>query len=293
MITLKSNRLRVRIAEPGEAPNQTHRFDRAGFISEIQLDDRISFCASEPENLSHPCTGGHGLCCEFKTDAGGECAVGEYFPKLGVGLIRKEDDCDYVFHRRYRDVIPFSTAFSANESAATFTTQPLPCRGYAVRTVRRIEVEENRLTLHAELTNTGDRTVIAAEYCHNFISIGGLPLSSAYCWESPQLNSPPTDPALPVQATEHGFRFAETNRTAFAFRLDFLRPPELDWRLSNAIAGASVCAHESFMPDGIQIWSSGHMICPEVFHNMQVAPGETHGWSRTYRFEQEKVITTR
>ena len=34
MITLKSNRLRVRIAEPGEAPNQTHRFDRAGFISE-------------------------------------------------------------------------------------------------------------------------------------------------------------------------------------------------------------------------------------------------------------------
>ena len=62
MITLKSNRLRVRIAEPGEAPNQTHRFDRAGFISEIRLDDRISFCASEPENLSHPCTGGRGLC---------------------------------------------------------------------------------------------------------------------------------------------------------------------------------------------------------------------------------------
>ena len=30
------------------------------------------------------------------------------------------------------------------------------------------------------------------------------------------------------------------------------------------------------------------MICPEVFHNMQVAPGETHAWTRTYRFEQEK-----
>lgn len=285
MITLQSSRLRVSIAEPNEFPNQTHRFDRAGFITDVCLDDQFSFCASEPENLSHPCTGGRGLCCEFKSNAADECAVGEYFPKFGVGLIRKEDASDYVFHRKYRDLRPFDVSFSTNECSAEFTTAPMPCLGYGIQTVRRIEARDQTLTIQTTLTNTGERPIRLVEYCHNFLTVNGQPLSSAYKWESPQLNAPSANSALPIDAIAHGFRFRQTDQIAFAFRVDSLKPQALDWRLSNERAGASIRVREAFQPSGIQIWSSSHMICPEIFHQFVLNPAETHAWTRIYRFE--------
>ena len=58
MLTLQNDRLRVEIAEPGEAPNTGFRFDRAGFIADVVLDGAHSFCTSEPLNLIHPSSGG-------------------------------------------------------------------------------------------------------------------------------------------------------------------------------------------------------------------------------------------
>ncbi|MGT2910485.1 hypothetical protein ACVR1I_02080 [Streptococcus cameli] len=53
MILLSNERLRVEIAEPGERPNDTLRFDRAGFISDVTLDGDTHFGANEPMNLRH------------------------------------------------------------------------------------------------------------------------------------------------------------------------------------------------------------------------------------------------
>ncbi|MGQ7408281.1 hypothetical protein [Streptococcus suis] len=57
MIYLTNHRLRVEIAEPGERPNDTFRFDRAGFISNVILDGDTHFCANEPMNLRHLSSG--------------------------------------------------------------------------------------------------------------------------------------------------------------------------------------------------------------------------------------------
>lgn len=68
-ISLSSDRLKVEIALPGQEPNTTNRFDRAGFITQVTLDGRYKFCTREPDNLAHPCSGGIGLCSEYQTDA--------------------------------------------------------------------------------------------------------------------------------------------------------------------------------------------------------------------------------
>ena len=39
-ILLRSDRLKVEIAEPGLFPNVTTRFDRAGFVTQVTLDGR-------------------------------------------------------------------------------------------------------------------------------------------------------------------------------------------------------------------------------------------------------------
>lgn len=102
MILLENDRLRVEISEPGDNPNQTVRFDRAGFISDVTLDGAYHFGANEPSNLAHPSTGGRGFCCEYKANYSGEVEDGEYFPKLGVGLIRREGP--YKFFGKYKDI---------------------------------------------------------------------------------------------------------------------------------------------------------------------------------------------
>ena len=97
MIELKSDLLRVFVLEPGEAPNNTFRFNRAGAVAEILHNGRNTFCASEPNHLWHLCSGGRGLMNEFTMDVSGEVGVGEYFPKLGVGLLKKPDGELYRF----------------------------------------------------------------------------------------------------------------------------------------------------------------------------------------------------
>lgn len=294
MIVLRSKRLRVELPEPGEAPNDTHRFDRAGYVSDVVLDGHIHFCASEPRNLSHPSSGGRGLCSEFKGDWAREVEVGSYFLKPGVGLLCKEDDRDYLLHRKYREIVPFPVTFRAEESTAEFTVEQDARDGYALRIIRRVEVWDDRIDMRTELYNAGSRALRMVEYCHNFISIDGMALSEGYRWESPQFVQEPgaavTDPQgrrVPANRIEHGFRFEQTRETAFGFRIapEALLPGEgFDWRLRNDDARAFVEVHESFLPEGIQIWCSDHIVCPEVFYPIHAAPGETCRWARQYRF---------
>ena len=102
MFYLKSYRLCVEITYPGQAPNTTYRFDRAGFITEVVLDGTHRFCATEPNNLSHPSSGGRGICNEYIFDVSGKASVGEHFPKLGVGLLKKPFPADAL--TRYLEI---------------------------------------------------------------------------------------------------------------------------------------------------------------------------------------------
>ena len=179
MITLKSNRMRVEIAEPGEAPADGFRFDHAGFITDVILDGTVHFCANEPRNLCHPTSGGRGLCCEYVTDVSGEAAPGEWYPKFGVGLLRKNNQ-GYVFYRRYPDAIPFPVTVNVSALSADFVTSPLPALGYALETKRHIEVLDTSLLMVTSVRNLGSRPVSISEYCHNLLSVDGMTLSPDY-----------------------------------------------------------------------------------------------------------------
>lgn len=188
MITLTTDRLRVEIFEPGEWTNSGSRFDRAGFISEVVLDGNIHFCANEPKNLVHPCTGGRGLCCEYKADYSGEAEEGTYYPKFGVGLLKKRGT--YCFYEQY-EVVPFDVQVEQNAAEVIFYTKAKECLGYAAETVKKVSVNGNILTVEVTMKNTGKREIVTEEYCHNFLSIDGMAISPEYRLELPDfgLNS--------------------------------------------------------------------------------------------------------
>ena len=293
MFLLKSNRLRVEISEPGECPNNNFRFDRAGFISEVVLDGDRHFCANEPKNLAHPSTGGRGLCCEYTADYSGEVNDGEYYPKFGIGLIKK--DGPYCFYTRYPDVKEFPVSFSHDETSAEFVTDPIVCLGYGLKSRKKISAEENRLTVEVVLENVGEKEIVTEEYCHNFLSIDGMAVSPDYRLDLPTVaglggreipNQYPGPCNFLADGNGIALKRCETAVSLSSIPLDGMEETgEFVWRLIHKGAKAMVVGRDFITPSKLTLWSADHIISPEIFHTVSVKPGGSVSWKRCMAFE--------
>jgi hypothetical protein len=288
---ISSSRLRVEVAEPDTRPNATSRFDRAGFVTEVELDGEVRFCASEPNNLLHPSSGGRGLCNEYKLNAASvEAVSGTRYPKPGVGLLLKEGNEPYILHRKY-NVNPFDVSCSFEESKAVFFTEPLPCMGYALRQVKTLEVSGNALTMSVALENVGERTFTALEYCHNFISIAGMALGPSYILQSPFLADLGTrELSSAMVGCGHGFTFSRYQPTPMEYEVaagDLIAGRPFEWLLSCSSAKARVSCVEDINLGGVHIWASDHMVSMETFHAISLVPGARDSWMRTWRFDRD------
>ena len=290
MYTLQTDRLRVDISEPGVAPNTTTRFDRAGFIEEVVLDGIHRFCASEPRNLSHPCSGGRGICNEYITATADGAAVGERFMKPGVGLLLKETDEPYRFMNHY-EVIPFQIDISHDKNAVFFVTQPMLCGGFALRQEKHIEVAGNRLEMRVTLENIGEREFVGNEYCHNFITVNAMTLGPDYLLEFPSgLDRGNVQLEGELCATGKGFTFSGPLESARMYDMDAgefsIKPREtFEWIFMNIAEGAKVHVYEQINLSRVLLWAANHMFSTESFHKIKLAPGQSDAWTRTWVFD--------
>lgn len=296
MIILKSDRLTVELPEPGEAPNTSQRFDRAGFISEVTLDGGMRFCASEPRNLRHPSSGGRGLCNEWRFAICEDVPVGEYFPKFGIGLYRKEEEGRFVFYKKYQDVIPFPIHIQHTPGMARFVTDPIPCQDCALRATKTIEVTGNALSMTVRAENVGKRDLVLEEFCHNFLSIDGMALGSDYRLDLPQCPDLGTDRLRnrsgerpgSLRGNGRGLTFCEFS----AIDTDYAVDPALvqnvtpfTWTLRHLGARAQVHCEEGFKPAKVVVWAVDHIVSPEIVHGFTLKAGESHEWTRVWTFD--------
>lgn len=293
MITLKNNTLRVEIAEPGEHPNDGVRFDRAGFVMDVILNNERHFCANEPKNLSHPTSGGRGFCSEFKMDVSAEAEIGQPFPKFGVGLITKEDNERYIFHKNYKEIKHFPVSYTANDTEAVFDTEAVECMGYAMRAHKRVSIDGDTLLMEHTVENVGSKELNIEEYCHNFISIDGMAISPDYKVQMPSLRDMSGEHfkghnyGSNLVGDGHGFTFirAELPVSLVDFDLTGMDPkPPFKWSVEHLGAKARIEAEDSYVPCGIAVWSVDHILSPENFNKIVLKPGESFSWSRKLKF---------
>lgn len=294
MFQLKSDCLRIEILEPGEECNNRTRFDRAAYISEVVLNNGIRFCASEPKNLIHPCSGGRGFCSEFRFDVSGEAEIGEYYPKFGVGLIRKEEDEKFIFHKTYHDVVPFPVQVEHDEQKAVFVTEPVECLGYAMRSEKTVSVDGNTVTVITKVENTGKKEIHMEEFCHNFISIDGMAVGSDYELSMPQIPDLGYERLTNrrgysgvMRGNGKGITFCEPTVIDTDFYVDGkdIEPTiPFTWKMIQKGAKAYVEGEDYFVPGKLPIWGVDHMLSPEVVHCFTLKPGETTEWKRVLKF---------
>lgn len=307
-IILKTDRLAVEIAHPDSMSGT--RFDWSAFITQVTLDETHTYCVlgvPEPGQGS----GGVGMCNEFGIEEPigyDGAAVGECFPKLGIGLLVKPDEsayehrgprsprrAGYRFTHPYEIAAKFPIRVDATVSEATFTVEPVACRGYAVRVVKTVSVVGAGLTIAYQLENVGEKPIVTTEYVHNFIGVDGYAMGPDYRLRLPyDIAFPPVPPefakfaerltaVLDIQGGD--VRCKITPEHPFYCRpLGFSKTNVAQWELVHEPSGVGLREFDDFAPTRVAIWGREHVISAEVFMPVDVPPGETQRWTRRYEF---------
>lgn len=286
LIELRSPRLCVAVAVPGILYRRT-RFDWCGFVTQVTLDDTHTFCGAESAGPGVPSCDGEGLCGEFGifTPVGFRgIRAGKRFPKLGVGLLTRPDREPYRFSRDY-PCTPFPTRITQSSATElTFLQEPCPCRGYAVRYEKRLRVSGRRLEIRCALENVGTRPVVTEEYVHNFLSFDGLPVGPEYEFG---FSFQPHCAAWPAPLTGCGstIGFAQSPATAFYCRpTGFAECATPVCTVRHRQTRTGVRMWTDFPWAALALWGTGHVLSPELFLQVNLAPGGTLRWTRFYEF---------
>lgn len=313
---LQNNRLTVEIATPGVLYRGT-RFDWTALITQVTLDHIHTYCTVESLKPGEG-SGGIGLCNEFGIDLPigyMDAAPGDSFPKLGVGLLKKPDAGEYSFMRPYEITQPFQVNIDKTDDSAVFTVNPIDCRGYAVKLVKKLFLDQNRLLIEYSLENTGSQPILTNEYCHNFLAIDQRPVSQDYILEFPypvQLENlgsqftrmlPPFLRKLPASWQESlasllirkrisnlffkakTVGFKKPPAAPFYFRpVGFSKTDQFQWELRQHQSKVGIREYSDFEPIRIAVWGASHVISAEVFIAVELKPGENKNWTRTYEF---------
>ncbi len=283
---LQNDLLTLDIDLPEENYQQS-RFDWTGKITQATYKG-ISLLGSE---LGKESTADHGrgLYNEFgfKQPLGfDEIAEGEWFHKIGVGLLQK-DTPQYEFLKPLA-IRPARFEVIAEATQLTITCRADSCNGYAYVLKKTIALVENGWVIGYLLHNTGEKTIITNEYTHNFLSIRGTATDSSLQLSFPFDIKPDTfdetiNPENLVDIRSRDIRFLGQPSVPFFFSyMGGPDPVPAQWTLENKKLGVGLSEKGDFSTNNICLWGAGHVISPELFINIRLPPRQSTHWTREY-----------
>ena len=293
------------------------RFDWNGLVSSLKFRGVELLGQEKPFLSRNDRKFGRGLHNEFgiKTCVGyDDCSVGEWFPKIGVGWLRKDSKPYFFFTEYERDPISFDCDRSADGSSAAFRCESGNRNGYAYRYEKTIRAVDTGLSVRYRLENSGERPIVTDEYTHNFLRFGGRRMERGYELSfsrelDPARFSKTVDPDGILSVVGNRVALGGKTREQFyiggiSARADDARADDVarvgipagcgllaQWTLAHTGLGVSLSERGSFAPAAIHLWGWKDVISPEVFFPIRAEPGETVEWERTY--EAASIIPRR
>lgn len=261
------------------------RFDWTGFITQVTLDGINTFCAKE-SNSPDSGTGGIGLCNEFGIDGAigyKDTDLGECFPKIGVGSLKRFSNGPYEFWTNY-EIRPYQIDVVSFINRVKFAVEPVDCRGYAIRLYKSIYVKENYLHIDYRLENVGSKRIETNEYCHNFIRINNYNLGKGYSLNFPYEIRLDREPNI-IKANNRSIGWEKTPEDYFYHIIEgYTDNLPYQWELIYRPTGIGVREISCLKVSKLALWGHSHVVSPEVFVDIRINPGEVLEWTRKYEF---------
>ena len=284
---LKNNHLELHIDAPTENYSCT-RFDWTGKISQLKFQN-IPLTTIENTDLINTACFGKGFYNEFGIDTPlgfHETAIGGWFHKIGIGLLKKENE-QYLFHKKYA-VKPAKFSVSTEANAVIIHCTSEAFNGYSYKLTKEIKLYSSSFTIKYTLHNTGEKEIVTDEYVHNFMATDNALKGKEYALEFPFKLEPPlfdetVNTEQKVTIGNNRITFKETPKEQFFFsNLSGGKLENAAWTLLNSNTKIGIQEIGNFKTDKINLWGWGHVISPELFFKISVKPGKSCVWSRSY-----------
>lgn len=278
---LRSGELKAELLTPWSKDYQRTRFAHTGFISGLWLGD-VCFTEEERSQSHQASTGGMGLCSEYKcSEIEMASEIGEEYLKVGVGVLKRtEKPWRIVDEQR---LAPLPTTVLAGDDTAVFECVSPMVNGYAYREKRTVTLQEQVIRQEYELENTGEKTLDIAEYCHNFVSLGGLATDETHHLDLYCAKKLPSEEGSCFVTTESGAGWTKPVEGSFSAPCEVTAVEQpCAWKLWSSRTAASISEQIDFTPSTVYLWGTEYCVSAEVYKPLQILPGQTARWSREW-----------
>lgn len=284
---LKNKNLEIQIDFPHENYNFS-RFDWTGKIVDVKYKN-ISLAGVEDSNCKNENFCGRGFYNEFGIETAlgfEEIEIGEWFHKIGVGLLKKEG-LKYAFNKPYK-IKPAEFQVNTTEDSVHISCISSSENGYSYELQKEIEIQEMGFTIKYYLKNAGEKAIRTDEYAHNFVAIGNGFIGENYILNFPFDLKPESfgetvNSELAVSILDNGINFNKTPNEQFFFsNLTGGEAVKASWELMHLKTKIGIRENTSFQTNKVNLWGWKHVVSPELFFDINIAPGERTEWTRTY-----------
>lgn len=273
MYLLESGRLRAAVDSGGERYLGT-RFDRGGIVTDLWFDGH-SFCGIEDARPFEG-SGGIGLCSEFGIDgveSYDDFPMGEAFLKIGVGWLQKDRE-KYNFMATYpmAHAVEEQVEISGDKTSVCFHFDSGVRDGVGVVRDKAVQLEGEELVLSMTLRNIGEKPLVTAEYCHNFLQLDGMQVDGRYRFSSESGIDGKVNSLLSGEEPVYYTRL-DGGEVPASFR---------SWEIEQG--GISIRESCSFPLCRFAFWGTRTVLSPECFIRLELAPEQEMSWQRRYSF---------
>ncbi|HOE08687.1 MAG TPA: hypothetical protein PLV89_07390 [Treponemataceae bacterium] len=296
---LKSDAVKVTIEKPGEHYTGS-RFDWNGTVTQLSYKNIQLLGEEKPLFKRNKKIYGRGLHNEFgiKDCIGYDCEVGGFFPKIGTGWLKKDEN-PYFFYTPYEmEKIRFEHE-KLDRNKAVFKCFSGERNGYAYEYEKTIEVGNSFVTIDYLLENTGDKVLSTTEYCHNFFCPSNRDLdnknslSLSWFFDEDKIQNKESICGFCAfdGQNESGGTLYFTGTPKSEFYLSGLYDAKLknkdenapfSWTLRDSKKEIQISEVVSFIPYACDIWGHKKCISPEFIFKFSVEKGDTLRWQRRF-----------
>ncbi|HEY5689597.1 MAG TPA: hypothetical protein VIS27_14930 [Yeosuana sp.] len=286
-VKLKNSQIELLIDFPTEN-YQGPRFDHCGKIVSLKYDG-ICLSGSETGNKNTDQNTGKGFYNEFGIDLPlnfDKTPVENWFHKIGVGFLKKSNS-PYYFKNIYEvKPLSFKVEYSLTKIVMECTSPLL--MGYAYKLKKEILLIESGFIINYYLENIGDHEIITNEYVHNFLIFNQQSIGTDYQLNvpfeiKPELFIETVNPENKVFIGKDAIHFNKApSRDFFFSNLSGNELVNAKWEIINKKLNLGMSETGDFKTNTINLWGVPHVMCPELFININLKPKEFKEWSRTY-----------
>ena len=307
----KQLRLKIYLPDVKDGFYRGTRFDWSGVIGDLEFaghhlykpwfastDPTVrDFVYKDADIIAAPNSAMTGPVEEFQTPIGYDTAKpGDTFLKVGVGILRKADDTPYQFGKHFDLVDGGKWTVKTSKTSVTFQQVLGDAKsdyGYVYTKTIRLVGETSSLVIEHRLLNTGKLSIKSKVYDHNFLTIDGLGVGSAYSIQVPYKIEPKRLPdakfaRIDGSTAEYIADLQGQDRVQFGLEGFSADPKDYDFRLVNKAAKVQVHMVGDRPLVGASLWSIRDVMAVEPFIDVAADPGKEMQWSYTYTYETVK-----